>query len=447
MGAERGQASIEWIGVVLCVALGPAALAPGRRRRRALVRRLAGATRSCARSRGGCDEGRDALRAAYGERDAELVRRFAPEHRLRAAAPTRCRSTSATAARTAARTRPTTATSTRHRSTRGGARATAFTHVVAPRRRDLHPVLALLPRLDDHGRERGGRLGGWLAASRAGAPPATRATTPDDWECVPGAHRPRRPRRVRASSHHGYQWCKQRRCRNTWGPWTGWTRVSRGSHAGHIPTELGAARRPRPHDRPDPRRARRSPASTPRANDHGAGLRSSRSSRSTRPLQPAGRRHHAAVAEGGLHRPAERLDVVADAPSAAWPRRPHQHLVHRHVLRLRDRVEDRVGDVLGRRGSRRSARASSRSPATTTGFSLWPWSSVSTQPGSMIVTRISASQPVSCRSASENRPRPTWSGCRRRDPRDAMPARRPRRCSRCRRRRPRACSGSAACVQ
>ena len=40
---------------------------------------------------------------------------------------------------------------------------------------------------------------------------------------------------TRASSHHGYQWCKQRRCANGWGPWTGWSRVSRGSHAGHIP--------------------------------------------------------------------------------------------------------------------------------------------------------------------------------------------------------------------
>src|SRR5581483_7192823 len=41
--------------------------------------------------------------------------------------------------------------------------------------------------------------------------------------------------RVRASAHHGYQYCKQRQCANEWGPWTGWTRVSRGTHAGHIP--------------------------------------------------------------------------------------------------------------------------------------------------------------------------------------------------------------------
>jgi hypothetical protein len=42
---------------------------------------------------------------------------------------------------------------------------------------------------------------------------------------------------VRASSHSGYQGCKQRQCQNTWTPSTGWTRVSKGSHAGHIPLE------------------------------------------------------------------------------------------------------------------------------------------------------------------------------------------------------------------
>jgi hypothetical protein len=43
----------------------------------------------------------------------------------------------------------------------------------------------------------------------------------DDWESyqvrIDGAGRAS----VRASSHYDYQWCKQRRCRNTWGDWTG----------------------------------------------------------------------------------------------------------------------------------------------------------------------------------------------------------------------------------
>jgi hypothetical protein len=42
---------------------------------------------------------------------------------------------------------------------------------------------------------------------------------------------------VRASSHSGFQGCKERACRNKWTAWTGWTRVSKGSHAGHIPLD------------------------------------------------------------------------------------------------------------------------------------------------------------------------------------------------------------------
>ena len=44
---------------------------------------------------------------------------------------------------------------------------------------------------------------------------------------------------VRATAHHGYQYCKgpTSAC-DGWGPWTGWTRVSRGSHAGHIPLTM-----------------------------------------------------------------------------------------------------------------------------------------------------------------------------------------------------------------
>src|SRR5437764_47632 len=42
---------------------------------------------------------------------------------------------------------------------------------------------------------------------------------------------------VRATSHDGYQSCKQKQCHNKWTRITGWTRVSKGSHAGHIPLE------------------------------------------------------------------------------------------------------------------------------------------------------------------------------------------------------------------
>jgi hypothetical protein len=58
---------------------------------------------------------------------------------------------------------------------------------------------------------------------------------PDDWESYFVRIDPSGRAFVRASSHHWYQACKYRQCRNEWTAHTGWTRVSRGSHAGHIP--------------------------------------------------------------------------------------------------------------------------------------------------------------------------------------------------------------------
>ena len=78
MSREDGQATVEWIGLVLLVALGLGALltfgprVDGRSYGGFLARAIVCAVR------GGCDDGRGALAAAYGERDAELVRRFAP---------------------------------------------------------------------------------------------------------------------------------------------------------------------------------------------------------------------------------------------------------------------------------------------------------------------------------------------------------------------------------
>ena len=60
---------------------------------------------------------------------------------------------------------------------------------------------------------------------------------PDDWESVQIRIDPSGQTWVRASSHHAYQGCKQRACKNRWMPYEGWSRVSRGSHAGHIPLE------------------------------------------------------------------------------------------------------------------------------------------------------------------------------------------------------------------
>ncbi|MEA2492898.1 MAG: hypothetical protein QOJ29_809, partial [Thermoleophilaceae bacterium] len=60
---------------------------------------------------------------------------------------------------------------------------------------------------------------------------------PDDWEGYQVRIDRHGRKSVRATAHGGYQWCKWlfvKAC-HRWGSATGWTRVSRGSHAGHIP--------------------------------------------------------------------------------------------------------------------------------------------------------------------------------------------------------------------
>lgn len=81
MFSEDGQATIEWVGLVLLVAVSLVALAAvvpvidGRSFGAFLSHRITCAVRGSA-----CEDGADqrALRRAYGETDAELLRRFAP---------------------------------------------------------------------------------------------------------------------------------------------------------------------------------------------------------------------------------------------------------------------------------------------------------------------------------------------------------------------------------
>jgi hypothetical protein len=75
---ERGQATVEWAGTLLIVSLALGALAAvappvdGRPLGGFLAHRLLCAVK------GGCDDGDAALAAAYGARDAALVREHAP---------------------------------------------------------------------------------------------------------------------------------------------------------------------------------------------------------------------------------------------------------------------------------------------------------------------------------------------------------------------------------
>ena len=79
MADERGQATIEWVALVLLVALAVGALVAvgphvdGRSYGGFVARAIL-----CA-MRGGCDDGRGALELAYGSRDAALVRDYAPK--------------------------------------------------------------------------------------------------------------------------------------------------------------------------------------------------------------------------------------------------------------------------------------------------------------------------------------------------------------------------------
>ena len=225
MRSERGQASVEWAGVVTLVALAlgaAVAFVPafdGRPFGSWLARSIL-----CA-LRGGCATADDSLALAYRERDAALVRRFAPNLVYEPGTHTlpvdfrRCRSHHCSDAPD----RPIEVA----QSTRGGVPAAAFTHV-------LH---------------RGGEtfLQYWLYypdspstflgshAVLKHLPGGDPADHPDDWESYQVRVAADGSARVRASSHHGYQGCKEVQCHDRWIPWTGWTRVSKGSHAGHIP--------------------------------------------------------------------------------------------------------------------------------------------------------------------------------------------------------------------
>jgi hypothetical protein len=239
-GSELGQASIEWVALVLACALGLGALAAfapsveGRSFGGFLAHRL-----SCT-VRGGCEDGARALAGAYGARDAELVRAHAPNlvyERGERQLPVdwrRCRSRACASA-------PDGGGLDVHRSDRG-ARATVFTRLLRRGGRtyiqywlyfpDSNTTFAgadraweaswLLPKL----RELVSGSDDWPGYHR------------DDWESVQVRLDPDASAWVRASSHGHYQGCKGGECRNRWEAKTGWARVSYGSHAGHVPMPL-----------------------------------------------------------------------------------------------------------------------------------------------------------------------------------------------------------------
>jgi hypothetical protein len=235
--SELGQASIEWVGLVLVCAFALGTVA-------AFVPSVDGrsfggflAHRIVCTVRGGCDDGDPALADAYGGPGAALVRAQAPSlvyERGERQLPVDWRG----CRRPECADAPDEAGLDVHRSD-AGERATVFTRLQRRRGRtyiqywlyypDSNTTFAgadraweaswLLPRV----RELVSGSGDWPGYHR------------DDWESVQVRLDPDGSAWVRASSHGHYQGCKEAECRNRWARHGGWARVSYGSHAGHIP--------------------------------------------------------------------------------------------------------------------------------------------------------------------------------------------------------------------
>ena len=231
IGSENGQASVEWIGLALLVSIAFAAavafapVADGRPLGAAIARGLVCAVK------GDCHADGVALRRAYGEHDAELVRLNAPNIVYEPGTLTlpidyrRCRSHRCSDA-------PDDRDLDVHRAARGGAPATAFTRVV--HRGGVTYIQYWLYYPDSpstffhsHG----------LLATLGIHDPAFHK---DDWEGYQVRIEANGSKSGRSTRHGGYTSCKgspeplPNWCKG-WGEPNGWTRVSRGSHAGHIP--------------------------------------------------------------------------------------------------------------------------------------------------------------------------------------------------------------------
>ena len=230
-GDERGQATIEWVALVLIVALAlggmvAAGVFPdGRSFAGMLAHRLLCAVR------GDCAAGRAALAAAYGEEDAALVRLHAPSIVYEPGGYSlpvdfrSCRSHRCSDA-------PDNRDLDVHRSARGDHPATAFTRVIHRDGETFVQYWLYYPSSTT-------TLAGSAAALRkVGLRPGHHR---DDWESYQVRIDRAGNASSRASSHTGYRSCKLHPCEGMWLPSTGWTRVSRGSHAGHVPMEVTLA--------------------------------------------------------------------------------------------------------------------------------------------------------------------------------------------------------------
>jgi hypothetical protein len=235
---ERGQASVEFVSLVLLAALVLGALVAvsarfdGRSFGGFLAYHLGCAVRS------DCHDRDRSLRWAYGPRDAALVRDLAPNlvyepgERQLPVDWRDCR-------RPACAEAPDEPDLDVHR-TSAGEPATAFTRLIRRGGRTYVQYWLFYPDSksvwagSDWIWERA-----WEAARRhglAGSTPEYPGAHADDWEAYAVRVDRRGRLHARASSHGHWTGCKEEaRCRDRWMARSGWTRVSRGSHAGHLP--------------------------------------------------------------------------------------------------------------------------------------------------------------------------------------------------------------------
>jgi hypothetical protein len=242
-GTQRGQATVEFVALLLicCLAFGALIVLTagfdGRSFGGFLARHIV-----CAVG-GRCDRDERLLAEAYGPRDAAMVRALAPNlvyepgERQLPVDWRRCR-------------RPGCAEApddrmldahvgVGHPGAGSRVRATAFTRLIRRAGRlyvqywlyypDSNSVLAGADRVWERS---------WLlprVRELVRGTPDYPGFHEDDWEGVFVRLDPDGTAWMRASSHGHLQGCKWRSCHDRWARDTGWVRISRGSHAGHVP--------------------------------------------------------------------------------------------------------------------------------------------------------------------------------------------------------------------
>jgi hypothetical protein len=239
MCREAGQAAVEWIALIFAsVALMSAVLAAVGRVDGRSMGGLVAERISCAAA-GRCGENGDVLDAAYGERDAALVRRLLPGLMYEpgeAQVPVDWRKCRDVACATTSDDRDMDV-----HATDSGEAVTVFTRLIRTRERrfiqywfyypDSNSTFAGSDRIWRHSPLL--RLGGLVLRGSSEYP----GYHPDDWEAAAVSVDDRGEVKSRVTSHGHWQSCKWAACKDEWGRPSGWMRVSRGSHAGHLPVD------------------------------------------------------------------------------------------------------------------------------------------------------------------------------------------------------------------